>query len=231
MSPSVGEADSKTAVFAWIEHEQAPSVKAAVESARPDEETAEKMRVPGNPNAGDFFALRVRRSRRERRTYARDGRLNVALDQGRVQPEHAGAREHRVTARISASLLVVVPAIDPDHEPPSGRQEVSNAAPEQRHLATEHHAESAAANAVPTAWVTRACRERARPGAQTARDFDCETRACCPFESCPPMARAPWQPPRRIALAPTGLARRLHPLAGLEPTTSPSHRGLRSRSR
>jgi hypothetical protein len=36
MSPSVGEANSKTAVFAWIEHEHAPYVMAAVESARPD---------------------------------------------------------------------------------------------------------------------------------------------------------------------------------------------------
>jgi hypothetical protein len=35
-SPSVGEADSKTAVFVWIEHEQAPPVMAAVESAHPD---------------------------------------------------------------------------------------------------------------------------------------------------------------------------------------------------
>jgi len=35
-SPSVGEADSKTAVFVWIAHEQAPSVTAGVESARPD---------------------------------------------------------------------------------------------------------------------------------------------------------------------------------------------------
>jgi hypothetical protein len=35
-SPSVGEADSKTAIFVPIAHEQAPSVTAAVESARPD---------------------------------------------------------------------------------------------------------------------------------------------------------------------------------------------------
>jgi hypothetical protein len=35
-SPSVGKADSKTAIFVWIAHEQAPSVLAAVESARPD---------------------------------------------------------------------------------------------------------------------------------------------------------------------------------------------------
>src|SRR3954464_12091877 len=32
-SPSVGEADSKTAVFVWIAHEQAPAVMAGVESA------------------------------------------------------------------------------------------------------------------------------------------------------------------------------------------------------
>ena len=35
-SPSVGEADSKTAVFVWIAHEQAPSVMVGFESDRPE---------------------------------------------------------------------------------------------------------------------------------------------------------------------------------------------------
>ena len=40
-SPSIGEADPIAAVFVWIEHEQAPSVMAAVESARPDDKRPE----------------------------------------------------------------------------------------------------------------------------------------------------------------------------------------------
>ena len=109
MSLSVGEADSKTAVFAWIEHEQAPSVKAAVESARPDRVI--RKSDPRRPNAGDhFFACG---SATERGADERDGRRDVSLDELRIEPKHAvaRARKHRVTARVSASLLGVIPAI------------------------------------------------------------------------------------------------------------------------
>jgi len=49
-------------------------------------------------------------------------------------------------------------AIDLDHEPLSGREEISDEAPEKRHLATEGHAEPAAANASPKELLRR--RER-----------------------------------------------------------------------
>ncbi len=87
----------------------------------------------------------------ERRSDARNGRLDVLRHDNGIQPDNAIAstREHRITARVRTSLLGVMPAIDLHHEALSGRQEVSDEAPEQRHLAPKHHAEPPTANASP----------------------------------------------------------------------------------
>ena len=68
-----------------------------------------------------------------------------------IQPEYAiaSASEHRSTARIGASRLGVMPAIDLDHSPMSGRREVSDEAQKQRHLTAKHHAELMPAKASP----------------------------------------------------------------------------------
>ena len=87
----------------------------------------------------------------ERRAHERGGRLDVSHHERRSEPKHAVARasQHRIAAGVSAILLSVIPAIDLNHEPLSRRQEISDEATEQRHLAAEDHAEPAAANANP----------------------------------------------------------------------------------
>jgi hypothetical protein len=52
-----------------------------------------------------------------------------------------------------------------------------------------------------------ACRALALQGLRSAMRCDCETRACCRFESCPPRRRRRASP-RRIASHYAGLARR-----------------------
>jgi len=63
--------------------------------------------------------------------------LEISHDQRGIQPEHAVTRasQHRIAARLGASLLGVMPAIDLDHQPLGGRQEGRDVAAEQRHLA------------------------------------------------------------------------------------------------
>jgi hypothetical protein len=51
--------------------------------------------------------------------------------------------------RIRARLLGVIPAIDLDHEPLSGCQEIRDESAEQRYLPAKHHPEPPAANASP----------------------------------------------------------------------------------
>ena len=104
MSPSVGQADSNTADFVPIAHEQAPSVMATVESARPDRVIRKDN--PRRPNAGDFF---VCGSATERGADERNGRLDVSDDRRGIQPKDAVARasQHRIAARIRACLLSV----------------------------------------------------------------------------------------------------------------------------
>ena len=55
----------------------------------------------------------------QRRADERDRRLDVSRHERRIDPDDAVTRasKHRVTARIGASLLGVVPAIDFDREP------------------------------------------------------------------------------------------------------------------
>ena len=81
----------------------------------------------------------------------RDSRLDASDDERSIEPEHAIARanQHRITLRVRSSLLGVTPTIDLDHEPLSGRQEVSAKPPKQRHLTAKHHAEPTPANAGP----------------------------------------------------------------------------------
>ncbi len=69
-SPSVGQADPKTAVFVWIAHEQAPSAMAAVESARPEDRDKDTMKTPA-PEAGGFAFVRLRFSARAPHARAR----------------------------------------------------------------------------------------------------------------------------------------------------------------
>jgi hypothetical protein len=95
------------------------------------------MRVPGNPNAGDFFALWVRCSRREpartRKVAASMSRTTSTASSGARGSQREPALRHGARPRGPARRGA---AIDLDHEPLHGRQEVSDEAAEQRHLAT-----------------------------------------------------------------------------------------------
>ena len=61
-----------------------------------------------------------------RRAHERDGCLDVSRHQRRIHAEYTTTipREHRIPVRIRASLLIVMTAIDLDHQPLSGRQKV-----------------------------------------------------------------------------------------------------------
>src|SRR4051812_44447275 len=82
---------------------------------------------------------------------ALESTLDVADDQRCIDANDAipSALERRITPRVSARALAVIRAIDLNHEPLRGSQEVRDEAPEQRHLAAKEHAQAAAANASP----------------------------------------------------------------------------------
>ena len=101
------------------------------EHARPSNDAQGKEQAPDDrdkrqkktlaPEA--WFSLLLLRLRRESRAHERDRRLDVSRHERRIDPDDTVTRanQHRITARIGASLLGVVPAIDLDHEPLSGR--------------------------------------------------------------------------------------------------------------
>jgi hypothetical protein len=91
------------------------------------------------------------RSSEQRLAYASHGRLDIAHDERRIQPEHAISRasQHRITSLISPHPLGVIAAINLDHKPPRGRIEIRDEAPKQRHVPAKHHAQPPPANTSP----------------------------------------------------------------------------------
>lgn len=77
------------------------------------------------------------------------GTFDIARDKRTFEPRHPEAtpREGRIPARVSATVLVVVRAIDLAHEALTGRVEFRDEAPEQWHLSSKDDAQAMAANA------------------------------------------------------------------------------------
>jgi len=57
--------------------------------------------------------------------------------------------QRQIAARIGASALTVIRAVDLNHEAQRGSKEVRNEAPEQWHLPAKHHAQTAATDLSP----------------------------------------------------------------------------------
>ena len=112
---------------------------------------------------------------------ARNDGFDLALNTLRLKAQHAIPRsnEHRITRGIRARALLMIGAIDLDHEPPSGREKVSDEAPEKRHLASKHDAQATAANASPKELLRSRERETHLPG---ARIEQCDSTFACAAE-------------------------------------------------
>jgi hypothetical protein len=82
---------------------------------------------------------------------SRDSALDVTSDERRRNAKHtiAWALERRITARVSASVLAVIRAIDLNHETLRGSEKIRNEEPEQWYLPTKDDAQATPANVSP----------------------------------------------------------------------------------
>ncbi len=115
-------------------------------------------------------------TREQRRADLSERAIDVTDQERGFDTNHAiaGALERRITARVSARALAVIRAIDLNHETLRGRQEVSDEAPEQRHLTAKDHAQAPAADVLPQELL--GCGLRSAHNAGALREDCCALR-------------------------------------------------------